>query len=502
MRLKLTERQTFQSSMPAARQSFDAVRAPFRAARLRGAVLVTCLSMAACAGEGTLAGKGPSSHEEFARQLEANGLGQTAMGQRWLQSARAALTEPLAVVPPYAESGGFLAHRAGALGLIFEALDGQTLHLAFERRGEPAGRIFVEVFYVREPLSEARHVRLRGLGPQESSLEVPLPYDGKYIVRLQPELLIDTLYSLRLELDAAVPFPVEIETDAVGSFFGDPRDAGSRLHEGIDIFAPRNTPVVAVAAGRATARKTPRGGNVVWLRTANRSYYYAHLEKAAFNGIREVSTGEVIGYVGNSGNAVTTPTHLHFGVYRRGYGPMDPLPRLAARVFDAAPPEVEFSPRHVRTHAGRLNLRAEPDTSSEVLEQLEAGSIVKTSAIRGDWLRVTTPADLSGWIHKDYQEDALPVRRWHAVAPTLLLDSLTSDARPVALVDADDELGVIGNYATHVLVRDADGEKEGWIAGPIAGRETSTAVAASGERVEKDPAAAVSMGVSSSALGH
>jgi murein DD-endopeptidase MepM/ murein hydrolase activator NlpD/SH3-like domain-containing protein len=461
---------------------------------------VICLAVAACAREGSAPGKGPASHEEFARQLEANGLGQTAMGQRWLQSARSALTEPLEIVPPYAESGGFLAHGAGALGLIFEAFDGQTLHLTFERRGEPTGRIFVEVFYVREPLAEARHVRLRGLGPQESSLEMPLPYDGKYIVRLQPELLIDTLYSLRLELDAAVPFPVEIETDAVGSFFGDPRDAGSRLHEGIDIFAPRNTPIVAVAAGRASTRATPRGGNVVWLRTANRSYYYAHLEKAAFTGTREVSAGELIGYVGNSGNAVTTPTHLHFGVYRRGYGAMDPLPRLAARVFDAAPEAIEFSPRHVRTHAGKLNLRAEPDTSSEVLEQLEAGSIVKTSAIRGDWLRVTTPAEVSGWIHKDYQEDVFSVGRWHAIAPTLLLDSLMGNARPVALVGAHEELDVIGSYATHLLVRDAGGQKEGWIAGPVARLEPST-VAASNERVEKGAAAAGSpAGVSSSAF--
>jgi murein DD-endopeptidase MepM/ murein hydrolase activator NlpD len=448
-------------------------------ARIAG--LLTCIVLAACAGEGSVAGKGPASHEEFARQLEATGLGQTAMGQRWLHSARSALTEPLMVVPPYAESGGFLAHRAAALGLIFEAFDGQTLRLTFERRGDPTGRIFVEVFYAREPLAEARHVRLRGLEPQESSLEVSLPYDGKYIVRLQPELLVDTVYSLRLELDAAVPFPVEIESDAVGSFFGDSRDAGSRLHEGIDIFAPRNTPVVAVAAGRASTRTTPRGGNVVWLRTANRSYYYAHLEKGAFTGTREVSVGEVIGYVGNSGNAVTTPTHLHFGVYRRGYGAMDPLPRLAARVFDPAPEAVEFSPRHVRTYAGKLNLRAEPDISSEVLQQLDAGSIVKTSAIRGDWLRVTTPADVSGWIHKDYQEDVLSMGRWQALAPTLLLDSLVSNARPVALVDADDDLDVIGSYAMHLLVRNADGQKEGWIAGPVAGPATFSTVESRGE---------------------
>jgi murein DD-endopeptidase MepM/ murein hydrolase activator NlpD/SH3-like domain-containing protein len=452
-------------------------------------LLMTGLALTGCDGERIVAAEGPASHEEFARQLESNGLGETVMGQRWLEAAQTALSQPLEVIPPYAESGGFLAHRAGALGLIFDALDGQTLRLQFERRGDTSGRVYVELFYAREPLAEARHVRLRGLAPDESSLEVVLPYDGRYIVRLQPELLIDALYSLRLELDAAVPFPVQIDTETVGSFFGDPRDAGSRLHEGIDIFAPRNTPVVAVAAGRASTRTTPRGGNVVWLRTSKRSYYYAHLERAAFEGSREVAVGEVLGYVGNSGNAIATPTHLHFGVYRRGRGAMDPLPRLAARVFGAAPEAPEFTPRHIRTRAGKLNLRAAPDTSSNVLGQLDAGSILKASALRGDWLRVTTPGNVSGWIHTAYQGEVSTLGRWPAVAQMPLLDSLSSQARPVALVGAADELDVIGRHATHLLVRDANGEKEGWIAGPIAGPATSVLVAGSDSGADDETAA-------------
>lgn len=452
-------------------------------------VLIAWLALTGCEGERLVTvespAEGPSSHADFAGQLESNGLAETAMGARWLKAAQSALTQPLEVIPPYAEGGGFLAHRAGALGLIFEALDGQTLRLQFERRGDTGGRVYVELFYAREPMAEARHVRLRGLGPDESSLEVVLPHDGRYIVRLQPELLIDALYTLRLELDAAVPFPVQVDTDTVGSFFGDQRDAGSRLHEGIDIFAPRNTPVVAVATGRASTRTTPRGGNVVWLRTSKRSYYYAHLERAAFSGSREVEVGEILGYVGNSGNAITTPTHLHFGVYRRGHGAMDPLPRLAARLFETAPPVPEFSPRHIRTHAGKLNLRAAPDTSSNVLEQLDSGSILTASAVRGDWLRVTTPANVSGWIHEAYQEELSPLGRWRAVAQMPLLDSLSSQARAVALIDADEELDVIGRYATHLLVRDANGEKEGWIAGPLAGLAPSVLVASGGGELEE-----------------
>jgi len=158
---------------------------------------------------------------------------------------------------------------------------------------------------------------------------------------------------------------------------------------------------------------------------------------------------------------------------------MDPLPRLAARVFEQAPEALEFSPRHVRTHAGKLNLRAAPDRSAEVLQQLDAGSIVKTSAVRGEWLRVTTPANISGWIHKAYQEEPSSRGRWQAVAPTLLLDSLGSRPRPVALVDGDDELDVIGSHATHLLVRAAEGGQEGWIAGPLPDFVAGTIVVAS-----------------------
>jgi peptidoglycan LD-endopeptidase LytH len=442
-------------------------------------VLITALLVSSCDRGVVSEAERPDSHEQFARQLEATGLSKTAMGQQWLQSSQQALREPLDIVLPFAESGGFLAHRAGALGLIFEAFDGQTLNLHFELRRDPKGQVFVELFYVREPLSDARHVRIRGLSPEESSMAVKLPYDGRYLVRLQPELLTDALYHLRMELDAAIPFPVEVAPDTVGSFFGDPRDAGSRLHEGIDIFAPRHTPVVAVASGVASARTTPRGGNVVWLRASGRSYYYAHLEKSAITGSRTVEAGEVLGYVGNSGNAITTPTHLHFGVYRRGHGAIDPLPQLAARIFESSLQPVQFDPRYVRTQASKLNLRAQPAMTANVLEQLDAGSILRTVARRGEWLRVATPGNVAGWIHNAYQEEVSDLGSWTTGNPTILLDSIGAGARPVALVGSGEKLDVIGQHATHLLLRTPDGRSAGWMTGPLPTIEDADIVLAS-----------------------
>jgi murein DD-endopeptidase MepM/ murein hydrolase activator NlpD len=149
---------------------------------------------------------------------------------------------------------------------------------------------------------------------------------------------VNVRYGVTVELGAALPFPVSgIDAGAIHSVFGDQRDAGSRRHEGVDILAQRSTPVIAVADGRAVPARNNLGGIIVWLNTAGVSYYYAHLEKAAMRTPRRVRAGDVLGYVGNSGNAARTPPHLHFGIYRWGRGPIDPLPSLRTRRFPDNP---------------------------------------------------------------------------------------------------------------------------------------------------------------------
>ena len=80
-----------------------------------------------------------------------------------------------------------------------------------------------------------------------------------------------------------------------------------------------------------------RGGQVIWLRDrrVRRSLYYAHLNGWAVQDGTEVRAGDVIGFVGNTGNARTTPPHLHFGVYERG--PADPSPFLEPRIVQLPP---------------------------------------------------------------------------------------------------------------------------------------------------------------------
>ena len=111
--------------------------------------------------------------------------------------------------------------------------------------------------------------------------------------------------------------------------FGAPRPGG-RAHQGIDMSASTGTPLVAVTDGRATHDTSALGGMGIWLvGTDANSYYYAHLSRWEGEG-RFVAAGDVIGYVGSTGNA--TSPHLHFELHP---GPpatraIDPYPRLVA----------------------------------------------------------------------------------------------------------------------------------------------------------------------------
>lgn len=107
--------------------------------------------------------------------------------------------------------------------------------------------------------------------------------------------------------------------------------ASGRRHEGIDIFARKGTPVVSTTEGILLRQgENALGGNVVWvLGPAGHRHYYAHLDEFAdLPAGQRIAAGTVLGYVGNTGNARTTPPHLHYGIYTRE-GAINPYPLLA-----------------------------------------------------------------------------------------------------------------------------------------------------------------------------
>lgn len=115
--------------------------------------------------------------------------------------------------------------------------------------------------------------------------------------------------------------PVQgIRPEELQNTFEDSR-SGGRVHKAIDIIAPRNTPVLAVEDGRIAKLFTSKQGGLTIYQfdpTEVYAYYYAHLERYA-DGLKEgamLRRGQVIGYVGVTGNAGPDNPHLHFAIYR------------------------------------------------------------------------------------------------------------------------------------------------------------------------------------------
>lgn len=116
---------------------------------------------------------------------------------------------------------------------------------------------------------------------------------------------------------------------ASGRFINDwgfPRPNG-RYHQGNDLFAPRGAPIQAPVSGRVERADNQIGGNAVELHgdDGNR-YYFAHLD--SYGAAGRVKAGSTIGYVGSSGNAATTPPHLHFEVHPGGGSAVNPYPTI------------------------------------------------------------------------------------------------------------------------------------------------------------------------------
>lgn len=407
-------------------------------------------------------------HEDYQRSLAMAGLHETRLGESWLDAAGRALNSPLEIASPYQEFGYFVASEPSALGYRLLLETGQVVDIALETEGEngETPRVFVELFD-GQPTSGPPRL-LEHAEPDSGVVRFEPGEAGTFLIRVQPELLVDATYRLSVSVDGALAFPVEGRgMSAVLSYFGDPREAGRRSHHGVDIFAPRNTPVLAVADGIVReVEVTNLGGNVVWLRDPVRgqSIYYAHLERQLVTEGQRVRKGEPVGLVGNSGNARSTPPHLHFGIYRRRRGPVDPWHHI--RRLPTEMPEQTADSTHigqwVRVDTDGMRLRAAASTGGEIRAELSVGTPLLVRAVSADWYRVTTPDGDEGYVAARLTEPATTaLATVTPTRPVAVWNSLQAQV-PIDEVPAESQVAVLGEYDAFLLVSAASG-RVGWI---------------------------------------
>ena len=343
-------------------------------------------------------------YEAYQENLATAGLHETALALDWAAAGREALEDPVAVDLPFEEEAYITAEDPLAVGYRVHIPRGRKLTFAVSLDSDEGTRLFVDLF--RVPNDEEDPLRpvfsadsLIGIFEHEDPWRA-----GDYILRIQPELLRGGTYRVILTQEAQFAFPVEGRSmGSIQSFFGAPRDAGRRVHHGVDVFAPRGTPVLAAAAGTTyRVSDTNIGGKVVWIRDDERGarFYYAHLDSQYVGNGVEVEVGDTIGFVGNTGNARTTPPHLHFGVYRRRQGPFDPYPFLATPpgTLPEMTADLAMLGSEVQPGNDGIRLRASPAMRGEVLMELDSGASLRVLGASGDWFRVRLPDGGYGYV--------------------------------------------------------------------------------------------------------
>lgn len=264
----------------------------------------------------------------YTLRLHIAGIADTPVGKQWQTAVARAARQPTRVTSAYRTQSSFDTSTPTAHVYALTLERGQHMKWRLKRTDTNQGRLFASLENRQDDGEWHTVIRLEADG---RSHRESIDRDGDYRLVLQPALGADPRYRLAMASGGSLPFPVaDGGLHDIKSVFGDPRDNGRRTHHGVDIFADRGTLVQAVASGRVRTGNSGIGGKHVWLADGMLGiggvrYYYAHLDTIAVDSNDRVTPGDVLGTVGNTGNAKTTPPHLHFAIYTAA-GPLDPAP--------------------------------------------------------------------------------------------------------------------------------------------------------------------------------
>ena len=338
----------------------------------------------------------PTAREQYERSLEKDPV----VLAQWKEAFENALFDSIAITLPYAEAGKFYPTSREVYSYNFSLNPGERLLV--EVNADSLNTLVFLDLYRQEKDSVITYKHIMAAEFDSQSLRQEIEEPGIYKLILQPEISTGSGFTIDMRTVPVYTFPVGGRgNSAVQSYWGATRDGGRRSHEGIDIFAPKGTPVIAVTEGRVSRTGNKGlGGKQVWLRDGKRgnSLYYAHLDSIIANPGQRVLPGDTLGLVGNTGNARTTPPHLHFGIYKGFRGPQNPLPY----VFQTPSPEGIAPPETASEYllaTGTANLRKGPSTKAEIAFRIEAQDTLSYLGETTEWYHTRLGSE-NFFIHK------------------------------------------------------------------------------------------------------
>lgn len=427
-------------------------------------ILCTCfvLFFAACSTSKRGLFTKQTAHEQYASRLTDAGLAGSALGSLWFAAAEKALARPLSITLPYKETGYFAAEKPDAAGYLFPARRGDVLKIVINGKATGSFKIFADLW--QPAAANEKTVLLAAADTTSWTLLHEVKSDGRFLLRLQPELLRSGEYTVTITTAPSLAFPVPGSTQPrIGSFWGANRDGGSRSHEGIDIFGKFRTPVISAANGFiSSTRENKLGGRVIFLNPDGKPYslYYAHLDSVLVREGQKVKLGDTIGLMGNTGNARNTATHLHFGIYTNG-GAIDPLPFVNRD--RPAPAEVTAATallQHIIRNTSATSLLASPVKNSTLIEKLPANRVMQVMAATGSWYKVTLPDSREGFVESK-TVSAQPYKKQLAKNATPLLDAPDTTAAVKITIPAGADMDILGEQGTYRFI--TYGEQKGWV---------------------------------------
>lgn len=402
-----------------------------------------------------------SPYDQYIESLRKAGLSNTSMTREWLSAGQKVFHDSIFVDVPFSESGFFQASKPEARGYRFNVKDGQVLTIEGVAKTSNDAGLFIDLF-VRDDDGWDR------IAYADSTWSITHEFSDneECVLRLQPELLANTWYSIQISLTPVLINPVYGASNrSIGSFYGASRDNGARSHEGVDIFAPKGTPVVAPTHGYITRVGTSGlGGKVVWMKDTRRrhSYYFAHLDSQMVKEGMEVRQGHVLGLVGNTGNAIRTPPHLHFGIYQSGS--KDPLYYI--RKIEAAvatvPLDTGFQQKPYKVHPRIGELMVGPSKKLAIRSSLARDTYVTVLAQSSDWYRVALPDKTEGYVLKKQLVPLSTGIHEKIDSASWLLSEIYPAAVPVAVLEQDAAVEVLARFADYNFVKTENG-MAGWV---------------------------------------